>query len=474
MKVTIILLLLNILNSMGYSIIAPLFPTLGKRNGLNDGLIGLIISSYSISGFLCTPFIPLMVQKFGRIKLLYISTFFVASCTILYSFLYYISSFYGLIITASIIRVINGCFSGIVFTLVYSLTISLSEKEHTQKTLGYLELGFCFGSSCGPLIASIFYKIGGYRLPFLALGLFLYLSVYLTSKIGEDKNVPNKKGNENKKNLPFFKFFCYWEIIFILGSLIIAVLCGTFYLPSLTNYLVERYGFSVSMASLFFIISIIFYVIFLQFLDLVSKKIGLYGTASLGLFISFLGAFFLSPIIPCINNIYTLIIGFGLLGTGQAPIFIPLLIALSKEIQKIEPGINELVANDIATSVNNVTFSVGKFSGPIIGGYITDALGFNYCCFFISLFILIYYVAFNYYFYQEILNKTRNKGELLNEKINNEINDITNINKLHMSFIIYDKLCFNDNMILNKRQNSADFGRKNHLDKISLYSNLTQ
>ena len=80
MKVTIILLILNILNSMGYSIIAPLFPTLGKRNGLNDGLIGIIISSYSISGFLCTPFIPLMVQKFGRIKLLYISTFFVASC----------------------------------------------------------------------------------------------------------------------------------------------------------------------------------------------------------------------------------------------------------------------------------------------------------------------------------------------------------------------------------------------------------
>ena len=43
-----------------------------------------------------------------------------------------------------------------------------------------------------------------------------------------------------------------------------------------------------------------------------------------------------------------------------------------------------------------------------------------------------------------------------------------------MSFIIYGKLCFNDNMILNKRQNSADFGRKNNLDKISLYSSLTQ
>ena len=133
MKITTILLFLNILNSIGYSLLAPLFPILGKQNGLNDAIIGWVISAYAITNTITTPFIPLLVQKFTRIKLLYLSTFLVATCTILYSFLYLISSFYSLIISAIIIRTINGFISGKVFTLIYSLTISLSEKKYLQK-----------------------------------------------------------------------------------------------------------------------------------------------------------------------------------------------------------------------------------------------------------------------------------------------------------------------------------------------------
>ena len=102
----------------------------------------------------------------------------------------------------------------------------------------------------------------------------------------------------------------------------------TFYLPSLTNYIIEKYNFSVSITSLFFIIPTIFYVIVLQLLDLLSKFFGLYGTACLGLFMISLGTFLLAPIINIFNNIYLFIFGFGILGAGQAPFFIPLLIAL--------------------------------------------------------------------------------------------------------------------------------------------------
>ena len=258
MNITTIILILNILNSMGYSLLAPLFPTLGKEKGLNDALIGWVISAYAIATTTITPFIPSLVQKFSRTKLLYFSTFAIATCIIFYSFLYYISSIYLLLIIAFIIRILHGGCSGILFTLIYSLTISLSDKDYVQKTLGYLELGLCFGISCGPLIASIFYKIGGYPLPFLVLGLFLYLSVYFSNKI--DKGKINSKESEKKEKLPFFKFFHYNEILIILGCFFIAMIAGTFYLPCITNYLINIYKFSVSIASLFFIIPTIFYV----------------------------------------------------------------------------------------------------------------------------------------------------------------------------------------------------------------------
>ena len=221
MEITTFLLFLNILNSMGYSLIDPLFPILGRECGLSDALIGWVVSAYSLANFLITPFIPYLSQRFTRLKLLYFSTFFVASCTILYAFLYYISSFYSLIIWAFLIRTIHGFSSGIVFTLVYSLTISLSNKDSTQKNLGYLELGLCFGISCGPLIASIFYKIGGYPLPFYVSGFFLYLSVYLTNKMGKEKINSKDNDDENRESPPFFKFLYSTEILVILGSFIL-------------------------------------------------------------------------------------------------------------------------------------------------------------------------------------------------------------------------------------------------------------
>ena len=67
---------------MGYSLIAPLFPILGKQNGLNYAVIGWIISAYATTNTITTPFIPLLVQKLTRLKLLYLSTFFVATCII--------------------------------------------------------------------------------------------------------------------------------------------------------------------------------------------------------------------------------------------------------------------------------------------------------------------------------------------------------------------------------------------------------
>ena len=105
---------------------------MGKQNGLNDAKIAWIISAYAITNTITTPFIPLLVQKFTRIKLLYLSTFLVATCNFIFFFII-ISSFYSLIISAIIIRTINGFISGNVFTLIYSLTISLSEKNIYNK-----------------------------------------------------------------------------------------------------------------------------------------------------------------------------------------------------------------------------------------------------------------------------------------------------------------------------------------------------
>ena len=133
---------------------------------------------------------------------------------------------------------------------------------------------------------------------------------------------------------------------------------------------------------------------------------------------------------------------------------------------------DELTANDIATSLNNIFVAIGEFSGPVIGGSITSYLGFNYCCFFVSIFIFIYFILFSFYFYNEIISKFKNDDKLLESNDNEQIKDIKNF---HSSFINYGKL-FLENSKEKVRKRKYTFNNeenKENAHRNSLYSNLT-
>jgi len=139
----------------------------------------------------------------------------------------------------------------------------------------------------------------------------------------------------------------------------------------------------------------------------------------------------------------------------------------------MDKNLDELTANDITTSLNNVFVAIGEFSGPIIGGYISTFFGFNYCCFWVSLMILLYFGIFTYYFYNEIKNKGQDNEELIE---NDGDKKIINIDNFRQSFINYKKLYFLD---INgnsgkKRKYTFNLEGNENENRNSLYSNLTK
>lgn len=156
--------MINILSGIGFSIIFPLFPSFGIKNGLPESSIGCLIGIFSLSRIFISPFTSLLIKKFSRYKLLYFATFFEATSTLLYGIISFINSFYGILFSMFIIRLIHGCCCGIINFLIFSLTISFSNPLEVQKDLADLELGWYIGITVGPIFTSIFYKIGGYYL----------------------------------------------------------------------------------------------------------------------------------------------------------------------------------------------------------------------------------------------------------------------------------------------------------------------
>ena len=130
-------------------------------------------------------------------------------------------------------------------------------------------------------------------------------------------------------------------------------------------------------------------------MDYLTKKFGIYTIYSFGLIVSSLSCLFLYPCPPIPKFISFIIIGFLLNGLGQSPVFIPGLVALSQNVRKHDPNIDELIANDIASTVNTLTINVGEFIGPIIGGFYTAKYDFKYCRIF-NININCIYVSYFY------------------------------------------------------------------------------
>ena len=196
----LILFIINSFDSMGYSLIAPLFPIIGENMQISESLLGWIIAVNSLANFSITPFAPQLIQKIGRFKIFYISSFIYSFSVISYGLFKYITNFTFFVLISFTIRIIHGMATGIISTVIYSLGVSLSTPEELTTSLGYLEVAWSLGVSIGPVCASFLYHFGGFSLPFYTIGILFFIPIYLIKYLNNDKNNDEKLVINNEKS----------------------------------------------------------------------------------------------------------------------------------------------------------------------------------------------------------------------------------------------------------------------------------
>lgn len=392
----LLLFLINLFSAMGYSLIAPLYPTLGEQRHINEDVLGWIISIYALFNFFITPFVPYIASKFGRKTTFYVATLTEAVCTFLYGLLYYVQTKSMLIVLSFVGRIFHGLGSGLTGTLVYSLASTVSEPSELKMSLGYLEIAWSLGVAIGPLIGSGFYHIGGFSLPFYVLGGSLFISVYLIHYL----SLPIS--NDQEESPSFIKGLFNIDIIFNLIPVIIYLLSNTYYFPSLTNHLTHKWGLSVEVSSIFFVFNMLVYFIALQFLDYMTGKFGLVFTIWIGLVLIDIGALFVYPMEFLPQILLSIIIGLGLLGASGATINVPCLMELGRILKKNDSTLDDYSANDISSAMYNFGVNIGDFVGPVFGGAVSEKYGFKYSCLYMSLISLFYTVLFGLFYFKQI------------------------------------------------------------------------
>jgi len=141
-----VLFLVALLDLIGFGMILPLIPYLGRATESSPVMVGLLMSIYSIMQFLFSPFWGGFSDRFGRRPILLISILGASISHITFAFA---SGYWALFLT----RMFAGLFSANISTAMASAA-DLSSKENRTQTMGLIGAAFGLGFVLGPFLGA--------------------------------------------------------------------------------------------------------------------------------------------------------------------------------------------------------------------------------------------------------------------------------------------------------------------------------
>ena len=436
-KEQIVLCFLNALGAMAYSLIAPLFPPLFKERDISNIICSYLIAIICVTNIIAAIYCSYLSEKFGQKNLFLFCVVGQTLSTFFYGFSVYIYNIPLFLIIGFINRLFHGFCTGIVNVASFSITSQINKGKELETATGYMELSWGVGLTVGPAVIGMIFDIGGYSLPFIAIGFVnasgIYYTYYIIFKGDYEKYEKENKEEENnlfelKKydnindNESYISALKYPPTIFLALCLIIELNTLDFYVPTLVNYLKDSFDISTSKASLFFLFSTFGYIICAQSINKITNifnnfKIIFYG--------HLLGAFccLLTAPMGLLPHCYLFIIlGIFVEGFTQGLINIPTFIELTNVGKKLFPH-NKRLLLDIPASIFNVSFYIGDLIEPVIGSWITTNFYFQMSAYFACFCSICMAICFGCYFYNEINGENINvedyETQLVDKKLSN-------------------------------------------------------
>lgn len=188
-----VLVLIAIINSMGFGIIIPLLYPYGKKFGVTEHTIGLLTAAFSIAQFFATPVLGSLSDKWGRKPLLVISLIGTAVSFVMFGFANSIFMLFAA-------RILDGLTGGNI-SVAQAMISDISSPKERAKNFGILGSAFGFGFVIGPAIGGLLSKFG-LKVPFFFAAGIAVIGVLLTLFFLKETN-QNKTGRSSAKKSKF-------------------------------------------------------------------------------------------------------------------------------------------------------------------------------------------------------------------------------------------------------------------------------
>jgi predicted MFS family arabinose efflux permease len=369
----LLLILVNLITSFGYSMVASLISPYAVTLGAGLTLAGTMTGIFSIAALLIRPFSGRAMDVLNKRNMCIFST--VLICL---SFLGY--TFAPNIPVMLFFRVLHGMAFGISSTANMVLVSECVPKERLGEGLGYFGMGQIIAQICGPNIGIAVKDRFGYHNLFFVISIFTILAVALLFFI-KTKTAESKKSEEVRQKIRVGSLISKECIVYALVGGLFSL--GNGIVSSFLILFGDQRGihnialfFSLNAAVLF-----IMRVIIGKFVDKASLSL----IVNISLVLTAVSMFFIGASF----GIVMILIAAVLKAVGQGGGQIALQTACIKKVDVAKVG--------IATSTYFIGADIGQGFGPIIGGKISAVFSYQIMYYCAAVLMLVGIVLFNVY-----------------------------------------------------------------------------
>ncbi|KAK6304733.1 hypothetical protein J4Q44_G00253190 [Coregonus suidteri] len=361
------------LNDLLLYILGPFFPKEAMEKGASQTVIGLIFGCYALCNLMGSLVMGKYIVQIGA-KFMLISGLFVSSvCTILFGLLDRVPDGATFIALCFIIRSVDA----VGFSAAMTSSFAVSTKvfpNNIATVLGSLEMFTGLGLILGPPIGGWLYQSFGYKVPFMALGCFLILMVPFNMYI-----LPSFAADPTKDS--FFRLFTHLKIVLICFA-IFTLSSGLGFLDAtLSIYAIDTFDLSPGYVGLLFLGLSLPYCLASPLLGIISDRFPYTRSwfMVLGGLFTATGFWFLGPvpILQIQRQMWLVVFMLGVIGFSLSMTAIPTFPEILECAYEIgfEEGLSTL---GLVSGLFGAVWSIGMFCGPMLGGFITQQLSFEW------------------------------------------------------------------------------------------------
>lgn len=339
---------------VAYSIAVPVLPDLSRRFGASPTTIGLLFASFGVTLLGVSVPIGSVSDRMGRKTPLVGGMVVLAGSTLLFAFADSLAWLFAA-------RLAQGAADAVTWVVGFALIADLYGPAERGRVMGFVMSGTSLGLMIGPSLGGWLYETGGMRLPFLAVAGFAIAATIGFAWL----RLPSVQAE--REAVPLGQLLRVPAVATCALTVVVAASTAAMLEPALSLWLSSDLGLNPSRIGIVFGVAAVAATALHPVFGRLADRYGGRRMTMIGLVLTAL----LMPVVSRATSFESAVALYLLLGAAIALVVTPSLAFMAEATSAA--GVTSF---GVSYGVYNFAWGVGLLSGPAIGGFLFEQLGF--------------------------------------------------------------------------------------------------